>query len=1842
MKVNFKFPLVFFSLFVFLFSCGKEESLQEEVSPLGQFTPYISSMTSGIISKTDPIIIKLNKMVEAVEVGEEVPSKYFDISPSVNVKAIWQTENTILIEPKEHLKSGTNYTVNLALHKLFELPEDFPKTFSFPIQTIPLSYAVSFESLVNPDPSNFALVNYTGKIKTSDWVENKEVEEMLTANFNGQDLEVSFQHDASQKVHEFTIKGIERQKEDSELKVAWKGKPIEVNDQGSTILQIPSKDSFKALSATVERQGDPFVKIVFSDPLKADQSFSDAIKIGRYKIRATVDNNTLKIYSTSGQFGGKLNVEVLKNLKNARGLALDKAASFELRVSSFKPQVKSLVGSGHIIPSSNKMVLPLQVVGVKALEVTVIRIFSNNMVQYFQENDLGGTYELQRVGRPVLKKTIPLIKAGVTDYYDWNNVSLDLGELFKAEPGAIYQVRVNFTKEMAVYNCEGMDADEQIEESSFDGATLSWDDTYNYYYGRYDWDERDNPCHDMYYRDQGEIKELVYASDIGLTAKLANNDYLHLLTTDLVSSGAMSDVEVKVYDYQNQLMNSGKTNADGLLNLKMAREPFLAVAQKGDQFTYLKLQDGEALSLSNFDVSGKQVQEGLKGFIYGERGVWRPGDTLHLGFILEDKYKKVSSGTPVFMELFNPQGQLYTRIKPQQVKGPIYYFEPNTDQVSPTGNWLAKVHAGGTTFTKNIKIETVKPNRLKIDVDYGGDLLKHTQGSFAELDVRWLHGAVARNLDAKFEMSLVATNTTFKNYFGYEFDDQAKDYYSSKKVVFENKIDNNGQARFPLKVDNRNQAPGFLRVILGGKVFEEGGDFSISNTSVTYSPFNSYVGINIPSTEKNSYTPLMYTGKDNQISIVNVDQEGQPQANKKVKVQLYKLDWRWWWDHSRENVSNYVSRSYNKPYKTVNLTTNSEGKVEWDVNIPNASWGRYYVRVEDDASGHTTGDVVYFRRSDWYGTMAKSMGGANLLNFSLSKEKAGIGEKIQVTIPGGNNGHAYITVENGKAVLEEHYIALEGDQTLYELETTTDMTPNVYVHVAVIQPHEVKYNDLPIRLYGVRGIEVTDDNTQLKPQFSLQKNAAPGETVKIEVSEANGKPMAYTIALVDEGLLGLTNYKTPKPWDHFYAKEALGVKTWDMFKDVMSSFTGRYGQVLAIGGDEAGPMEEKSESRFKPVVGYLGPFYLEKGDEKTHEYTIPQYIGELRVMLIAANKNAQYGVQEQALGINQPLMMLATLPRVMGPGEVTHMPVTLFAKDASIKNAQITVTTEGQLKVKGQATKTVTINQDNESIVYIPIEAAKALGSGKVHIVAKSGKHEAIYDVAMQVRPSNPVMLSLSDELIENGQSWDTKYSPLGMPGTNQATIELSTLPALNLEQRTDYLISYPHGCVEQTTSSVFAQLFLPELLEVSESRASTIQSNINAAINRLRSFQTSDGGFAYWPGQLTSNEWGSNYAGHFLLMAKEKGYQVPNDMINDWQTFQNRLANDWVPSRSSYYRYDLIQAYRLYTLAKSGNAAMSAMNRMREMSDLSVQAKWMLANAYAQAGHADVANELISSTTTTIDSYREMGGTFGSSVRDEAIILETLAKLGRKKEAFDVLNRLAQSLGDAKKWLSTQTTAYCLIGVAAYTADFPADASLNARISVGSESYDYSTSGYFAQHTIKMPDSPAQLKVESNNEIPLYARLIRQGIPIEGVEFPENTNLDISVQYYDANDQPLNITQLKQGTDFKAIVTVSNPGTKGNLEQLALTQIFPSGWEILNSRLAGQTADKDGATYKDIRDDRVLTYFDLGTSKKKRFEVNLNAAYQGDYYLPAIQVEAMYDKSVFASEKGKWIKVVQ
>lgn len=1802
------------------------------------FSAYVSAYTAGVISKTSPIRIQLTQEVaDSGKIGMPTEKALFKLSPDVPGKAFYADTRTIEFRPDNHLASGKEYVVSFNLGKVVEVPSAMA-TLQYSLRTMPQNFQVAVEGLSPMERLKPERQKLTGTLHTADLADASDVEKLLMATQGSSKLEIAWEHQPVLRQHQFAVLNIQRGEQASEVSLNWSGNALGINYQDGETITVPSIKDFVLVSAQVIQSPSQYVSLRFSDPLDEKQNLQGLIQLsGLSNLRFQVQDNEVLIFPAIRQ-NGKTTLTLNPGITNLRGFKFSKIQQKDLSFAQAKPEVRFL-GKGTILPGDQNWIIPFEAIGLKAVDVRITQVYEKNIAQFLQINTLGSNMEMKRVGRPVAAKTVPLGSLSDVAQDSWGRYSLDLSTLMKAEPGAIYQVMISFKKQYALYPCEEATSAEvpilaednlQQVEATYDQNIWDYYDYYEYDYNSYDWNERDNPCHSSYYTSSRTITRNVLASDLGLIAKAGNDGSILAVVTDLKNAQPLSGATVEVYNFQQKLLATGVSDKDGLVSLKTGQKPFLLTARLQNQLGYLKLDPGISLSLSSFDVSGTEIQQGVKGFIYGERGVWRPGDSLHIAFMLEDKYKTLPAGLPVIFELRNPSGQTIQKQVHNLGASNLFRFSTATPPDAPTGTWMAHIQAGGLTFSKNLKIETVKPNRLAIALDFGSDrLTAENPRVTGNLQVKWLHGAPAPGLRAQFEVDFTKVKTTFEGYANYLFDDQATPFYSEPLPVFDGRLDGSGNAQIPVTLGNNEASPGMLMANFRGKVFEEGGNFSIDQVSIPYYPYTAFAGLQLPATDEWGYLPQ----KAQKVQLASVSANGAP-LSRNLTLSVYQLEWSWWWGGDNGNLDYYLSQQAYNPLLERKVAT-SNGKGQTDLNIE--SGGRYYIRVCDQASGHCTGQVIYV---GWGNDPSQIPGAAAMLMMSTDKKSYQVGDEVVVQVPGSNQARLLVSIENGSRVLRTFWENLQAGQQSVRFKVTPDMAPNVYVHAALIQPHSQTANDLPMRLYGVVAIQVDDPATRLNPVLSLPDELAPEKPVTIKVTETNKKAMTYTLAVVDEGLLSLTRFQTPSPWNVFYAREALGVRTWDLYDDVIGSFSGKFGKILAIGGDEDGQMQKNAKAnRFPPIVRYMGPFRLEPGKTNQHTFTMPRYVGAVRVMVVAG-ENGAYGHADKSVPVRQALMVLPTLPRVLGPGEQFSLPVQVFAMDAAIKNVTIEVQTDKLLKTTEGNTRQLSFRTTGDQTVYFPVQVEETTGIAKVRVTATSGNQTASYELELDVRNPNPPVTQVVEGIVDAGKQWSGNFTLPGMPGTNKAVLEVSTIPPINLAQRLDYLLSYPYGCIEQTVSSVFPQLLVGNFMELDAATQQRSERNIRAAIQRIQRFQQPDGGLSYWPGNRGNDDWGTTYAYHFLLEASQKGYQVPGDLLNNLKRYQLKSSRDW-RKNVAYQRDDLVQAYRLYTLALAGAADQGAMNRLRESGNLTIQAAWRLAAAYQLAGKTDAARQLVQNIGTQIQNYREMAFTYGSALRDEAMILETLALLNDREKGANLVKNVARQLGSGT-WLSTQETAYALIALARFAGNDPASTGMKFSFTLpGEQAVSASTGLSIIQKTFKTSGN-GQVSVSNQGSGVLFVRILTTGIPARGQETDASKGISLQVQYTDLDGRTIDPASLVQGTDFVASVTVAHTGVSGVYQQLALNQIFPSGWEILNTRLSGAPAMAGSAVpdYQDIRDDRVYTFFSLQPNQRKTFKVRLNATYTGQYYLPAVTCEAMYDQGIMARKAGTYVRV--
>ncbi|MCX4383768.1 MAG: hypothetical protein OSJ51_18975, partial [Parabacteroides distasonis] len=1105
----------------------------------------------------------------------------------------------------------------------------------------------------------------------------------------------------------------------------------------------------------------------------------------------------------------------------------------------------------------------------------------------------------------------------------------------------------------------------------------------------------------------------------------------------------------------------------------------------------------------------------------------------------------------------------------------------------------------------------------------------------------WLQGAIARNLKYDIQGTFIATPTTFEGYKGFYFDDPSRVFNTEESKLISGVTDERGDATVQARFELGSTAPGMLLANLVTRVYEESGDFSIDADRMLYSPYRRYAGIKSPQKDKEQ----LNTGANYTYEVASVDYLGKPQANTELDVKVYKVYWYWWWDSNSSGLANYVSDSYNKPVKTFTVRTDGDGRGTFQLSFPDKEWGTYFISVKDKESKHSTGVMSYF---DWpYNEGRRNTDGsesATMLSFKTDKDSYTPGEKMVVTFPSTKGSRAIISIENGVRVLSLTEHTCEDKQTTVRLDVTKDMQPNAYVYITLLQPHGITKNDLPIRLYGVVPFTVTSPESHLTPVIQSPAELKPDASYTVSVFEKNGKEMAYTLAIVDEGLLDLTRFRTPEPWKAFNAREALGVNTWDLYNYVVGAYGGRIEQLFSIGGDDALNKGPKAiVNRFKPVVRFDGPFLLKKGKTARHTYQMPNYNGRVKIMVVAGNGEA-YGHADKSVMVRKPVMLLGTLPRVIGVGEEMVVPATVFATEDGVGAVNVSIACSSNMEVVGEATRSLSFERKGDQQASFRIRVKKNPGIGKVTITATGKGDKSVYETELEIRTVRRPQVKVTAATLEAGKSWKETVAMPGATGTNQLTLEVSDIAPVNVSSRLSYLLGYPHGCLEQITSKGFPQLYISSFTDLTLQQAKSTEEAVKEVIRRLRSYQTVDGAFAYWPGGTSSNGWGTVYATHFLLEASKKGYLVPEAMKQSVLNNLRRVARNWKPATSYYMdSEETTQAYRLYVLALAGSPEMGAMNRLKEMKDLASMSRWSLASAYALVGREDVAQDLISKTTALPSGYSEYDETFGSDVRDQSIQLMTLCLLDKGKEAATLVEELSKQLS-SDDWLSTQSTAFALVALSDYLAKYRVDGVMDFTYACGGKDGQVKTDkNIWSETLLDKAGTSASVELKNTGKSTLFARIITEGIPEQGEEKAYANGVSLAVSYVDLNGRPVNVAQLEQGTNFSAVVTVKNPSARG-YNNLVLSEIFPAGWEILNTRFLNESATDSlsaGVNYQDIRDDRVYSYIDrLPAGSQVTVKINLCAVYPGRFYLPPVYCEAMYDYLIRANTAGQEVTV--
>jgi len=1814
-----------------------------------EWVHFISEHTSGTVSKGSDVRIRFTRdLVKPERVGTLAPD-VLELSPSVRGTLEWRSPRELVFDPEEELESGRTYTAALRVPELSRLP-----LYQFRFSVIAQAYEVRLRG-VRSDGTSSPDQTLHGTLVTADVEEAKRVEQVVRASLDRDSLPLSWSHDANGRSHSFTARGIRRLDHKRQLQLNWNGSPIGAISEGTRTIEIPPVDEFSVAEIVPEQDSGSSVAVRFSDPLDPAQDLSGLVRLVGVHSRIRVDGDLVRIYPEVDH-PESLTLEIERGVRSHRGIALRTPISSAVAFESQKPGVR-FTGDGVILPDNERLTIPFESVGVASIQVSAFEVFSDNMGQFLQVNRLAGTEELGRVGRLLWRKRLSL---GEVDSSKWTRHQLDATELLRGHPGSLFRLTLSVTRANSVYRCDASaqplppDAPLENMEELQVTETSNWD-YYESLNQQLRWQDREDPCKDAYYKYSSQVKSAknFLASNLGLIAKAGSGDSLRIVASDLRTGDPARRVEVEVYNFQGQSIGSGDTDRQGFAEIETRGVPYYLAARRGKERGYLRLNTSVSVPVTSFDVGGTKVVRGVKGAIYGERGVWRPGDDLHLTFVLHDPEFTLPEDHPAQLHLFDPKGrEVLTQTQDRPVGG-FYRFDAATPEDAPTGTWTARVQVGGQSFSRPLRIETVRPNRLDVKLELGAEKLElPAKLPKASVFGQWLHGASAAGLATQVAVQLSPLPTRFSTFSEHVFDDPTRSFESESVTLFEGALGADGSVQFEPEIAVASRPAGQLQAQFETRIFEEEGAFSSDYTSVPVHPYPKYVGMKLP--KGDAARGMLLTDTKHPVELVAVDATGKLAPNESITLRVYKLQWKWWWDKSGEKLARYSDGSARTAVAQGEVTATG-GTATWELEIKYPQWGRYLIRACLESTGHCTGKIFYIDWPAWAGRAREEKAGlgAQTLTLTSDRPEYAVGDVARIRVPLDRNGRVLLSIENGSNVLESRWIEHDPDLAdaemnggaamTVEVPITAEMTPNVYVNAIFLQPHQQRENDRPIRMIGYLPIHVVDPTTRLEPRLEVEDTWPSRARARVSVREASGRPITYTLAVVDEGLLGLTRFRTPSLHAEFFQREALGVRTWDMFDQVVGAYTGELERLLALGGDgfeEAAPLPKKPR-RFPPVVRFLGPFELARSDEAEHWIDMPEYVGAVRVMVVAGSDGA-YGSTDRRVTVRDPITLLASAPRVLGPREELELPVTVFATEEGIESAEVRIETDAHFEVIGPDRFEAQFGRKGEHLQTLRIRARERTGFGEIRLVARSGELQATQQLSLPIRhPNAPTVRQQRIEL-RPGERFQQSFSPHGIPGSNLASLELSSIPPLNLARRLDDLIRYPHGCVEQTTSAALPQLFLPDLMHLPAARAQEIEGHVRQAIERLRLFQTSDGGFSYWPNGGPSHPWATSYVTHFLTEAAQRGYPVPKAMLEGLAQYQVSQAESFTSAPGGAGAVPLEQAYRLYVLSRLGQPAIGAMNRLRtSVSNAGVE-RWMLAAAYARSGSATGAIAVgPAEFQTRPASFQHAVRTFRSTLRDRALILGALVELDRISDAQTIAREIADVLASDAR-LSTHEAGMALMAMAQYSARVGTEAPITAEVQIGGQpARVFQAQAPLAQFSLpELGDQGQLVSLVNRSSGPLFAILSNRGLAATGDEQAESRGLEITATLTNDLGQSAEIDTLAQGKEYRLGVEVRNLRQE-KVTHVALTLPIAAGWEIREASDRNNADDpRSESDYQDLRDDRLLAYFELGPRETKRFELAVNAAFRGKYYLPAVVAEAMYDSETRARTQGRWIQI--
>ena len=1823
-------------------------------------------------------------IIDKSRIGTEVPAEALRFTPAVQGTVRWIARDRVGFFLDAPLAPSAQYTVQLT-------PELNPS------ETFLLTGQKEFKFATDPFAVQQARMEFTsddarehatgfGTIAFNYPVTIVDLKAHLSIELDDE-TEIPYQietNTATARTVRFETKRIKRGTADREIKIKIEkgfkctGGKIGLEKASVTPVILRGRGTLGVTYSDVwESDGTPYISVSFSAPVLSDaiEPYIELTPAVAYQV--TSDYRNVQIH-------GNFKRRTTYTLKIRRGLTARNDAVLKqdymtrLTIPDIRPQLRFL-GDGFFLARKGQLNLGLATINIKRVKLNIEKVFANNLI-YVSKLERWSRWS-RNLGKPIHAEELDI----PSQLNEEVTTPISLEEYLSDEHAGIFKVVAR-------------------------NAQREWDSAHQW----------------------------VLITDLGITAK-RTGDRLYVWVKSLATGSPVPRASVKLISDNNQTLLDGTTNWAGYAEFTDVTEktedftPFMITAAKQDDLAFIQLNRHE-IATADFNIAGSAyLQKGYEAFLYTSRGVYRPGETVQLAGIVRGPKQVTPKPLPARIEVLSPNGRIMRELRLQTNKSGACDVQIPIPDYALTGNYIAKMRIADRVVGRvQFQVEEFMPDRIKVAVTADKSTYKLGEELGIEVSAINLFGppAAGRKVEAFCELEAVPfvkkdtiPNAGTTQWDSFVFRNARSNFEKQRIGLGEAKTDAAGKAYYQFTVPETLKASALLNGILTATISEAGGRSVTASHRVVIHPYSHYVGLRRTTTgDVKINQPLRF-------DYIAVNETMAVASGRDLKLSLYKVHWNTILRQNGAGRYEYVSEPQTTEVETVSLTS---AETVQTVTLTPSDYGEYRVRLQDIASQATA--ELGFYVSGW-GNIPVSMEHPTRLELTLNKPAYRPGQTAKLYIKAPFPGTLLLTVEREK-VLSYRTIVMKNNTTTLSIPVRYAYRPNVYLSATLIRAIPIegavtdKKSPLPARAFGVIPLKIDETRRRLSIEMSLHQTNDAGDTQKIplasperstestEVSVGTGLPgfpydsdvtvlpnsevtIAFQvrgrrswqkydvcIAAVDEGILALTDFKTPNPHDHFYRQRGLQTRSFDLYSGILPEIA-NVTDDSSTGGDGATTRQAElrkrlstgSIRRVKPISLWSGFVKTDGNGRGTVQFKIPQFNGTLRLMAVAF-AGGDYGGTETYLTVREPIVLTPTFPRFLAGGDKVRVPVTLFNDTGTEGEFTVELQASGDVRllsasdlnpsetlpqgesglqtpptnIIGKLSIDTRVDAGAEAQVFFDILVQDAIGEANFNLSAHGNTQTTQLDVKIPLRSVAPPVTQTGQGVVRVGEPVDFIFPSNLIPDSSEFSLTLSPFPNIRFADSLRYLIRYPHGCLEQTTSKVFPLLYFSDLARSIEPMLATegsVDHYITSGIMKIESMLKSDDRFAYWPGGSYVNPWSSIYASHFLVEARKAGYEVADRvydaMLNGLKTQAKFSPNMEDSNEAQEIRNKTsLVTYAAYVLAAAGHPDRGTMHYLknRGLSGLSDYSHFQLAGAFALSGELETALSMlpvsVAPTFNKGNGQRETGGTLDSPIRAQAIMLDVLAEVNENHPSIPMLvQNLNEAASEGNRWATTQENAFAFLALGKILKK-QMDRNYTGTLTLNGEHFaDFDATEVC--YTDKAWDGTrVQLSVKGEGSCYYYWSAF--GIQRDSFIEEYERELQVRRRYFNKDGEE------RSGTFVHGELLIAEVNVKSltaNLENVVVVDMLPTGFEIENPRLESRAgipwlkAQDFKPDYIDIRDDRLIFFGTFPRQRERKFYYALRAVTRGEFTLPPIAAEAMYDTTKSAVTGSMRIAVV-